>query len=90
VATDVGDIGVTVGDGEFGRVVPPGDAAALAAALEEVVSDRDLAERLGAAARRKVDTGASWEDAAEILEGHLERALSNRAGEKAQMPRSVA
>jgi 2-deoxystreptamine N-acetyl-D-glucosaminyltransferase/2-deoxystreptamine glucosyltransferase len=31
--------------------VPPGDPAALAAALDRVLADRGLAERLGAAAR---------------------------------------
>jgi glycosyltransferase involved in cell wall biosynthesis len=85
VATDVGDIGDTVRDGDIGRVVEPGDATALAAALDEVVSQPDLAERLGAAARRKMDQGASWEDAAEALEAHLERAIAAR-----QAPRSAA
>jgi glycosyltransferase involved in cell wall biosynthesis len=41
-----------VHEGETGHTVPPGDAGALAGALVGVLSDRDRAERLGAAARR--------------------------------------
>jgi len=48
--------GGLVRDGRNGRVVPAGDAPALAAALGELASDADLRVRLGAAAR--VDAGA--------------------------------
>jgi glycosyltransferase involved in cell wall biosynthesis len=50
VATDVGGVGEIVVDGETGVLVPPGDAAALAAGLRRALADRD---RLGAAARRR-------------------------------------
>jgi glycosyltransferase involved in cell wall biosynthesis len=46
-----------VHDGENGLLVDPDDAAALAAALERILSDRSYAELLGAAARR---TGEEW------------------------------
>lgn len=46
-----------VHDGENGLLVDPDDVDALAAALVGILSDRDLAERLGAAARR---TGEEW------------------------------
>ncbi|MBI1785178.1 glycosyltransferase [Candidatus Sumerlaeota bacterium] len=39
--------------GETGLIVPPGDAAALAAALGELLSNPGLRERLGAAARAR-------------------------------------
>ncbi|WP_061934489.1 glycosyltransferase [Aureimonas sp. AU22] len=39
-----------VTDGANGRLVPPGDAAALAAVLAELIADPDARERLGAAA----------------------------------------
>jgi glycosyltransferase involved in cell wall biosynthesis len=57
VATRVGGIPDVVEDGVNGLLVPPGDADALRAALERVLSDRALAERLGAAAR---ETAAAW------------------------------
>ncbi|HWX08970.1 MAG TPA: glycosyltransferase family 4 protein, partial [Gaiellaceae bacterium] len=46
-----------VHDGENGLLVDPDDAAALAAALVRILSDRSYAERLGTAARR---TGEEW------------------------------
>jgi glycosyltransferase involved in cell wall biosynthesis len=46
-----------VRDGENGLLVNPDDAGELAAALLRILSDRGLAERLGAEARR---TGEAW------------------------------
>ncbi len=40
VATDVAGIAEVVEDGRHGRLVPPGDAEALASALEEVLDGR--------------------------------------------------
>jgi glycosyltransferase involved in cell wall biosynthesis len=40
-----------VRDGRTGRLVPAGDARALAAALAQILADRDQAEALGAAGR---------------------------------------
>jgi len=51
VATDVGGASEVIEEGRTGRIVPPGDPRALAAALAEVVADRGLRARLGAAAR---------------------------------------
>lgn len=59
-----GGIPDLVRDGESGRLVPPGDADALAGALAEVLGDRVLAERLGAggraAAPRWLATPEEW------------------------------
>jgi glycosyltransferase involved in cell wall biosynthesis len=41
VATDVGGLRDQLGDGSFGAVVPPGDSAALAAAIERLITDPD-------------------------------------------------
>lgn len=51
VATAVGGLLDAVEDGVTGLLVPPGDVAALRAALERLLADRELRERLGAAAR---------------------------------------
>jgi glycosyltransferase involved in cell wall biosynthesis len=55
VGSRVGGIPDLVTDGESGILVPPGDAAALADALVRALSDRELAERLGAAGRIAVE-----------------------------------
>jgi glycosyltransferase involved in cell wall biosynthesis len=55
VASDVGAIGEVVVDGQEGLLVPPGDPAALAAALRRLLADGGLAARLGAAAARRFD-----------------------------------
>ena len=54
VSTRVSAIPELVQDGVTGLLVGPDDAAALAAALETLLSDADLRERLGAAGRRVV------------------------------------
>ena len=43
-----------LGDGEYGRLVPPGDTASLAHALESLLSDEGERLRLAAAGRRRV------------------------------------
>jgi glycosyltransferase involved in cell wall biosynthesis len=77
VASDVGELGQAVVDGETGRVVPAGDIDALADALEELLSDDALATRLGAAGRRRVLADSGWELVAERVEAAL-RPLSTR------------
>jgi len=57
VASRVGGIPDVIEEGANGLLVPPGDATALAGALERVLSDRALAERLGAAAH---ESSAHW------------------------------
>jgi glycosyltransferase involved in cell wall biosynthesis len=57
VASRVGGITDLIRDGENGLLVEPRDPAALADALVRVLSDRELAERLGAAARPSAE---SW------------------------------
>ncbi len=78
VTTDVGELGAVVKDGEAGRVVPPGNPTALAAALEEVVADSDLAVRYGTEGRRRGLEAYSWEQAAERLEEALQPLVTER------------
>lgn len=54
VASDVGGIPEMIDDGTSGLLVPAGDNAALTDALRRVLTDADLAARLGAAARKRV------------------------------------
>lgn len=53
VATDVAGIRDYVEHDVTALLVPPGDSAALAAAIERLSSDEDLAHRLGSAARHQ-------------------------------------
>ena len=50
----VGGVAEIVEDGRTGLLVPPGDEAALAAAIARLLDDEPLRRRLGSAARRQV------------------------------------
>jgi glycosyltransferase involved in cell wall biosynthesis len=54
VASSVGGIPELVEDGVTGRLVPPGDAPALAAALTGLLDRPDVAARMGRAAWARV------------------------------------
>jgi glycogen synthase len=82
VASRVGGIPDVVVDGETGLLVPPGDADALAAALDELVSDPQRRERLAAAARRRARR-YSWSELARRVEELYDAA---RAGEGSGPP----
>jgi len=51
VAADVGSVGEAVIDGETGLLAPAGDAQAFAERLRQLLSDRELARRLGSSGR---------------------------------------
>ena len=51
VATPVGAHAEVIDNGKNGLLVPPGDGAALAAALRQIITDKALRRRLGQAAR---------------------------------------
>lgn len=53
IAPDVGGVAEIVADGETGFLIPPGDDAALAAAVLELAADPEHAARLGRAGRRR-------------------------------------
>ncbi|MBN1885812.1 MAG: glycosyltransferase family 4 protein [Candidatus Krumholzibacteriota bacterium] len=55
VASDTGGIPAVVADGETGLLVPPGDPAALAAAVNRLLGDDALREQMGRAARRRYE-----------------------------------
>jgi len=61
VASAVGGLANLIEDGRTGILAPPGDVAALRAAIERVLADRDLRRRLGAAARERIESCYGWE-----------------------------
>lgn len=61
LSTPIAGIPEAVTDGVEGFLVPPGDTVALAARLEQLLTEPGLACRMGEAARRKVETTFSAE-----------------------------
>jgi glycosyltransferase involved in cell wall biosynthesis len=68
IATRVGGIPDLVRDGDNGLLVPPGKPGALAAALQRLLGDRALAERLGRRARATIAARYTVERSLERLE----------------------
>jgi glycosyltransferase involved in cell wall biosynthesis len=78
VGTRVGGIPDLIRDGEQGLLVEPRDPAALADAIVRVLANRELATRLGSAARRNVEELAETpEKYAARLRSLVERTLLN-------------
>lgn len=74
VSTDTGGVAEVVTDGENGLLVPPGEPAALAGAIERYFADEPLRDRLRAAAAASVDGYAP-----ERIYGRLEEILAEAA-----------
>jgi phosphatidylinositol alpha-mannosyltransferase len=68
IASDIAGYRDVVSDGVDGLLVPPGDLPALLAAVERLLGDRELRERLGAAARAKAEHEWSAVAAASALQ----------------------
>jgi glycosyltransferase involved in cell wall biosynthesis len=68
VAARVGGIPAVIVDGESGRLVDPGNAAALAGALIELALDEHLRAKLGAAAAERAEAFSTEVSAARLLE----------------------
>jgi glycosyltransferase involved in cell wall biosynthesis len=54
IASRIGGMPDLIADGETGVLVPPGDAAALRAAIDRLLVDGETRERLGRAAAQRV------------------------------------
>lgn len=61
VATDVPGCRAVVTDGETGLLVPPDDAKMLAAALQKLLTEREMRQRMARAARKMAETRFSTE-----------------------------
>ena len=87
IASAIGGIPDVIRDGENGLLVPPGDPAALAAALSRLLVDRELACRLAARGRETVRERHGVQRSLDQL-GRIYAALGVRTG-KASRPESM-
>jgi glycosyltransferase involved in cell wall biosynthesis len=78
IATEVGGVTEALGHGDDGTrpglLVPPGDPAALGAALRDWLGDAALRGRLRRAARERRASLPGWPATASVLAGVLARA----------------
>jgi glycosyltransferase involved in cell wall biosynthesis len=79
VGSRVGGIPEYIAEGETGRLVPPDEVEALAAALMELIHDPDRRRQMGEAARRRVRERFSAGQGAIQLIGIFERLRAERA-----------
>lgn len=75
VATEVGGLPDLLDDGRCGVLVAPGDDAELAAGIRRLLTDRELATRLGAAARHRRRTEFDLDTVVHGVEDIYERLL---------------
>jgi glycosyltransferase involved in cell wall biosynthesis len=75
VSTTAGGIGSVVQHGRSGLLVPERDADALASAIETLLEDEYLRERIGQAARRDACEQHTWGRFAERLEAVFDVAV---------------
>jgi len=75
VTSDTPGCGDFVVEGVTGFVVPRDSANALAAALEKLVCDPTLRQRMGAAARNRVEAEYTEQHAADVASESWRRAL---------------
>lgn len=68
VASRVAGVPDVITDGCHGLLVEERDPAALAAAIIRLLNDRSFAERLGAAARQRIETELTWDQTAARFE----------------------
>jgi glycosyltransferase involved in cell wall biosynthesis len=78
VATRVGATPEVLRDRESGLLVEPEDPAALAQAINQLLADRSLAQRLGETAAHDATTRFSWSGIAATMLGTYESLLARR------------
>jgi glycosyltransferase involved in cell wall biosynthesis len=75
VMTPVGAAPEVIGNNERGRLIPPGDSQAIAAAIIELMNDRDLGHRLGAQGKAYLHRNLGADQTARRYERLYETAL---------------
>jgi glycosyltransferase involved in cell wall biosynthesis/aminoglycoside phosphotransferase (APT) family kinase protein len=80
VSSAIGGTEELIEDGRSGLLVPPDDAAALAAALRRLLGDPQLREDFAARARERVDAGLTREQNAERVEAIYGELPAQRRG----------
>jgi len=83
IASAVGGLLDTVVHGRTGLFVPPGDATALAAALQDIVANPDRARAFGRAGRDRVTASFTWDRITDTLAGYYDDLLARAAGRAA-------
>ncbi|MEA2574476.1 MAG: hypothetical protein QOH93_1774 [Chloroflexia bacterium] len=78
VATNIGGVPEVVQDGSTGLLVEPGDRPALKQVLVRLVTDRELAHRLGAAAQASVHAHFTVDKMVQHVEELYERLMRQR------------
>lgn len=78
VCTDVGGVRELVVDGVTGYLVPPREPKVLAARLKDLMSDKGLAEELGRAGRRRVESEFTLELSVRATEQALTGVVTGR------------
>lgn len=75
-----GNLPHLVTDGVEGRIAPPGDVPALAAAMAELAADGGLRRRLGDAARRRAQSFPTWDETTALVVATLREAAAGGEG----------
>ncbi|MCH2149622.1 MAG: glycosyltransferase, partial [Phycisphaerales bacterium] len=78
IASDLDSTSEVVQDGVTGRLVPVGDAPALTAALDELLSDRAALTAMGDAAAEDIRTRWSWAHFLDDIGSVYERVTKER------------
>ncbi len=81
IATDVGGIGDLMSRGDFGRLIPPDNALALADAITELLSNDNLRLRMANAGRNHVHSFCTWDQRVDQWEKAMYETVARVRGE---------
>ena len=80
IGSDCAGNDLVIEDGVNGFIFPEGEHEALAQALARLRESPELARRMGAASRRKIDEAYGWPHLARRYRAHFRRLVQERAG----------